>query len=191
MTSRRVLGGVLVGGASRRMGRPKQFIETGGGTLIETVVAALEPEVEEMVLLGEGAVPSALADFRRLPDADDCRGPIAGVLSALRSTPGSSWVIAACDLPRVNPRAVRWLIDRREPETTAVFPYINGYFEPLLAVYEPAARKCLEAAIADGEFSLQVLPTVSEVVKAIPPLGLERCWFNANEPSDLADLEAG
>jgi molybdopterin-guanine dinucleotide biosynthesis protein A len=172
------------------MGRPKQFIETGRGTLIETAVAALEPAVEEVFLLGGGAVPSALADLSRLPDVDDCRGPIAGVLSALRSTPGASWVIAACDLPRVNTRAVRWLIDRREPETTAVFPYINGYFEPLLAVYEPAARAYLEAAIADREFSLQVLPSVSEVVGAIPPPGLERCWFNANEPSDFAALEA-
>jgi molybdopterin-guanine dinucleotide biosynthesis protein A len=85
----------------------------------------------------------------------------------------------------VNTRAIRWLIDRRKPGSTAVFPSINGYFEPLLAVYEPAARDCLEAAIADGEFSLQVLPAVSEVVKAIPPRGLQRCWFNANEPSDL------
>jgi molybdopterin-guanine dinucleotide biosynthesis protein A len=172
------------------MGRLKQFIETAGGTLVERVVAALDPEVEEVVLLGGGAVPGALADFRRLPDADGCRGPIAGVLSALRSSPDASWVIAACDLPRVNSRAVRWLIDQRDPEATAVFPYLRGYFEPLLAVYGPSARPFLEAAVADGEYSLQVLPTVSEVVRAIPPPGLERCWFNANEPSDLAELEA-
>jgi molybdopterin-guanine dinucleotide biosynthesis protein A len=190
MTSQRVLGGVLVGGGSRRMGRLKQFIETAGGTLIERVVAALDPEVEEVVLLGGGAVPAGLAGFRRLPDADGCRGPIAGVLSALRSTSDASWVIAACDLPRVNSRAVRWLIDQRDPEAAAVFPYVGGYFEPLLAVYEPAARLPLETAVVDDEYSLQVLPTISEVVKAIPPPGLERCWFNANEPSDLADLEA-
>jgi len=190
MKPQRVLGGVLVGGASRRMGRAKQFIDSGGGTLIERVVAALQPEVEEVVFLGGGAVPRALSDLRRLPDADGCRGPIAGVLAAVRSASDALWIIAACDLPLVNTRAVRWLIDQRKPGATGVFPQINGYLEPLLAIYEPTARPHLETAVVEGEYSLQVLPKVSEVVTVDPPPGLERCWFNVNEPSDLAALEA-
>jgi molybdopterin-guanine dinucleotide biosynthesis protein A len=58
-----ILGGVLVGGQSRRMGRPKQLVEIGGGTMVEHVVRALSEEVDEVVLLGDSPVPAALANL--------------------------------------------------------------------------------------------------------------------------------
>jgi len=55
-----VFAGVLVGGESRRMGRPKQFIKIGERTMIEHVVCSVSEEVDEVVLLGRGPVPSSL-----------------------------------------------------------------------------------------------------------------------------------
>ena len=74
----RLLGGVLVGGQSRRMGRPKQLIEIGVTTMIEHVVAALGEEVDEILLLGAGPVPLVLESLSRVADAEECRGPMAG-----------------------------------------------------------------------------------------------------------------
>ena len=142
-------------------------------------------------MLGDGQVPSTLADFRRLPDADGCNGPMAAVLSALTWASDACWVIAACDLPRIRRETIRWLLEQREPGTTAVYPRVNGYLEPLLAIYEPAARLHLEEASRKGRFSLQVLPKMADVVQNQPPSALDGCWSNANTPSDLAELASG
>jgi molybdopterin-guanine dinucleotide biosynthesis protein A len=56
-----IWGGVLVGGASRRMGEPKQFLRFRGVTLVERAVAALTAHMAGVALLGDGAVPEALA----------------------------------------------------------------------------------------------------------------------------------
>jgi len=180
-----ILGGVLVGGRSRRMGRPKQLVKIGDCTMIERVVDALSGEVDEVVLLGGGPVPATLDGLSRVADADDCRGPMAGILGALRSEPEACWVVAPCDLPLLRRAAVRWLVGSRRPAAWAVLPSLEGFVEPLLALYEP------EEATAAGEYSLHRLSSSTRVVTAEPPAALRRCWFNANTPQELVSLSAG
>jgi molybdopterin-guanine dinucleotide biosynthesis protein A len=173
------------------MGRPKQLVEIGGGTMVEHVVRALSGEVDEVVLLGSGPVPATLEGLSRAADADDCQGPMAGILGALRTRPGSCWVVAPCDLPLLQRAAVRWLVGTRKPGTWAVLPSLEGFVEPLLALYEPESRTLLEEAAAAGEHALHRLAASSRVATAEPPGGLRRCWFNANTPHEIASLRAG
>jgi molybdopterin-guanine dinucleotide biosynthesis protein A len=187
----RVLGGVLVGGRSRRMGRPKQFVDIGGGTMIEHVVQAVSGEVDEVVLVGGGPVPASIETLRRVSDADDCRGPMAGILGAMRSQPGACWVMASCDLPLLRPAAVRWLVGERQAGKWAVMPAIDGLPEPLLALYEPAALEFFERAAASGRRALHPLASDPRVLTVEPPAALQRSWFNANTPHDLASLRVG
>jgi len=150
---RRINGAVLVGGASRRMGRPKQLVVHRGVTLSERVVEAMYGPVEKIVLAGSGPVPSSLESLPRLPDSPGVVGPLAGLLSVMRWAPDATWVVAACDMPRVNSEAVAWLIGQRRPGVWAVMPRIRGgRVEPLLAVYEPQARPLLEAQAACGRW---------------------------------------
>jgi molybdopterin-guanine dinucleotide biosynthesis protein A len=186
-----LLGGVLVGGESRRMGRPKQFVEIGDLTMIERVVGAFSNEVDEVVLLGGGPVPGALEGLGRAPDVEGCHGPMAGILGALRARPGACWVIAPCDLPLLRRAAVRWLVGMRRPGAWAVLPSIDGFVEPLCAIYEPEARALLEEAAAAGDHALHRLASSPRVATEEPPASLRRCWFNANTPHELSSLLAG
>jgi molybdopterin-guanine dinucleotide biosynthesis protein A len=188
---RPILGGVLVGGLSRRMGRPKQLVEVGDGTMIEHVVCSLSGEVHEVVLLGGGPVPATLEGLSTVADADDCQGPMAGILGALRARPNACWVVTPCDLPLLRGEAVRWLVQNRRPGTWAVMPSLNGFVEPLLALYESEARTLLEEAAASGERALHRLASNSRVATVEPPAAFRRCWFNANTPLELASLRAG
>jgi molybdopterin-guanine dinucleotide biosynthesis protein A len=183
-----LLGGVLVGGKSRRMGRPKQLLEIGSKTIIENVVSALTTEVEEVVLLGAGPIPAALEGLRKIADAEGCQGPMAGLLGGMRAEPEASWVAAPCDLPLLRSEAVRWLVRRRQTGTWAVFPSLEGFVEPLLALYEPEARTLLETAAAAGEHALHRLVQNPRIATAEPPGSLRRCWFNANTPQEIAAL---
>jgi molybdopterin-guanine dinucleotide biosynthesis protein A len=196
-----VYGAVLIGGRSERMGQPKHLLEFGGRTLLERAVAALRLHVERVVLVGAGEIPAAHSNLPRVTDAPHLRGPLAGMLGALASQSNAAWVFAACDLPRIDPGAVAWLIAQRRPTTIAVLPRsAAGCVEPLLALYEPAARDPLEAlarpqAGADraarrcangiGPRALAQRPDV-----ATPDVSpeLRACWMNVNEPHEWAAL---
>jgi len=183
------MGGVLIGGGSRRMGRPKHLIETGGSTMVERVVSTLAPLVDGLVLLGNGELPDPVAHLPRLADADGCHGPLAGILAALRHTPRACWIVAACDMPLVEPAAIDWLLSERRSSASMVLPHIDGRIEPLLALYEPAALALLEAAADAGELAPRHMARHESVRCVEPPTRLRRCWFNANTPADLASLK--
>jgi molybdopterin-guanine dinucleotide biosynthesis protein A len=187
-------GGLLVGGASRRMGRPKALLATAGGTLAERAAAALRPAVERLVLLGDGPVPPLLAGLPRLADAvlpgaaDGPAGPLAGLLAALRWAPEAAWVLCPCDLPAVRPAAVRWLASQRRPERLAVLPRAvpDGPPEPLLALYEPGVRPAVEAlAAAGGRAPRRLADAAGVAVVEVPP-ELADCWRDADTPDELA-----
>ena len=185
-----VLGGVLVGGASRRMGRPKQFVDLGGRTMVEHVVGVLSEVVDEAVLIGSGPVPLTVERLGRVADAEGCRGPMAGLLGALRSRRDAAWILAPCDLPLLGSAAIEWLVGARHDGAVAVMPSINGFVEPLLAVYELTALPLIEEAADIREYALHRLAADPRVATAEPPRSLERSWFNANTPQELQSLRA-
>jgi len=183
---RRCLGGVLVGGRSRRMGRPKSEVRFRGQTLMERVIGALEPHVERVVQLGAASGGERLP---RLADAADSAGPMAGLLAAMRWAPGAAWVLAACDLPLISREAVGWLLDQRAPGRWAVIPQASDRgVEPLLAVYEPQARVLLEQLARRGERAPRLIAELGPVHLPVPPRELEAAWTNVNTPDELAAL---
>ena len=180
-----LIGGILVGGASRRMGRPKQLLEVEGVPMAERVASILEPEVGEIALLGAGDVPQSMARRRRLVDVDGIHGPLAGILAAVRWAPRAAWIIAACDLPKIDAAALRWLFGQRRPGRWAVIPRLEAGVEPLFAMYEPQAGELLEDLAAAGEAAPRRLAENAKVAVPEVPAALEHCWFNANTPHDV------
>jgi molybdopterin-guanine dinucleotide biosynthesis protein A len=210
-----VWGGVLIGGAGRRMGAPKQLVRHDGATLAERAVAALVAHAEGVALLGAGAVPAALDALPRLADAElaggvgagargsgagpaaadsaaDAGGPLAGMLAAVRWRPDAAWVFAPCDLPAIAPEAVAWLLGERRPGRWAVLPRTapGAPVEPLFALYEPPAHRLLEelaAAPPAGRAPRRLAGHPRVAVVTVPP-ALARCWAGANTPAELAAL---
>jgi molybdopterin-guanine dinucleotide biosynthesis protein A len=173
------------------MGTPKQLLTLGGRSFLARVVAALVPAVEEVVLVGDGELPADVPPLTRLADAPGLSGPLAGILAALAWRPHAAWIVAACDLPLATPEAIAWLCAERRPGAIAVLPRRGadpgGPVEPLLALYEPAARPRLQALAAGRgpAASLQRLAAAPDVRTPTPPATLAAAWSNVNTPEDL------
>ena len=183
--ARPLCAGILVGGRSERMGRPKQLLEVGGESMLDRAARAIEPFAGRPVALGAGPLPAAWAAAVRLPDPPGLTGPAAGLLAALRWAPRTSWLLAPCDLPRIHAAAVAWLVEQRRPGRWAVLPSLDGVHpEPLLAVYEPQARSLLEREALTGGGPSRLAGHPRTALVEIPE-GLRDAWRDADTPGEL------
>ncbi len=186
---RPLVGGVLVGGRSSRMGRPKQMLEFDGRSLVEGVVDVLRSVIGEVVLLGEGELPEALRGLPRIPDPPGVEGPVAGLLGALRWCPEAAWLVVSCDLPFVTDAAARWLLEQRCPGRWAILPRPDGgRVEPLFAVYEPQSLPLLERLVAAGRRAPRLLADGPKVACPAPPPAIVGEWTGINTPEEYAAL---
>jgi molybdopterin-guanine dinucleotide biosynthesis protein A len=188
-----LFGCILIGGQSRRMSQAKHLIEEGGQTWIERIANRLGEAVQEIVILGDGALPGSLEGTTRLSDIPGVRGPMAGLLAAMRWNPRASWLAAACDMPGISRAALEWLKAARRPGVWAILPSLEGAadkVEPLLAYYDFRARHLLETAVGEGDFVLKHLTARGKVITPRPPAELIGAWRNINCPEDLQAYRA-
>jgi molybdopterin-guanine dinucleotide biosynthesis protein A len=184
-----VLGGVLIGGGSTRMGQVKSLLRYQGQTFVEVVIEVLRERTERVVLLGEGQIPVVSPEIARVPDPPGLAGPLAGILAALRWQRDACWILVACDLPLLRVEAIDWLLEQRRPSRWAVLPKVDhARVEPLLAVYEPESLELLEEVVASGRRCPRHIASHPAVHTPTPPPDLHACWTNINRPEDLDRL---
>ena len=153
-----VEGAILVGGGSTRMGRDKATLPYAGAPLALRVAAALGTCLERVRLV---ARPDERPDLG-LPcivDRHAERAPLVGIAAALSACEASAVLVAACDLPEIDPRVLLALLALVPAEGGAdvVAPLGPRGPEPLLAIYRPRLLPELERRIARGELALQKL----------------------------------
>ncbi len=181
---------ILAGGASRRMGHPKHLLTAPGGTLIEHIAERLSPLFTEALLVGrnEDRIPSGM---RFVADVRPERSPLVGIYSGLCAATTETCFVIGCDMPFVMPQLVRELLGSCD-RWDVVVPVINGYYEPLLAVYR-RSRSCITAIErAFDEKRLKVTSFYPEVaVREIPEIEVRRIdpdlssFININTPKQL------
>ncbi len=144
-----VIGAVLAGGLSTRMGEPKAMVELAGRPLVARVVAAVGSAGLEPVVVAKPDSPLPPLDCRVLSEPSEPRHPLTGLLTALRASAGRGIVAIACDMPLVPAKLLAWLSRIEHPVAVCE---VSGRLEPLLGRYSPVACDSLEAALAAGRF---------------------------------------
>lgn len=180
---------LLIGGRSSRMGRPKHLIRgENGRTWVENTVDLLRPFTMDIVLSGKGDVPENLAALTRIPDVPDVKGPLTGILAAMRWRPDSCWLLLACDMPNITTDALEWLLASRSPDSFGTVPRLkeDGFVEPLLALYEPQAKQYFEELCASGVLRISMVARRSKIATPVVPHSLCGAWRNINTPDELS-----
>lgn len=196
-TTAAALGVVLVGGESRRYGRPKALETVGGVPMAERSRLALAPHVSQVVAVGNALVLSeALGRVR--PDDRVELGPLGGLLTGLRwaGELGLNGVfLLACDLPLVPPELVAMILGRAEDVDVAI-PESHGPrgCEPLCAWYGPGCQPLIEETLSSGRRAMDDLLR-SARVRRIPledvegVIDPEVAFLNVNTPEDRVEAE--
>ena len=149
-----LLGLLLTGGHSKRMQRDKAALEYAGQSQLARAMTLLAPLVGEVyvsVRADQLDDPQRKA-YQCIADLEPGLGPIGGIQAALHAQPQAAWLVLACDLPFLDAATLQQLIAAREPRrlATAFRSSHDGKPEPLCAIYEPASRGAVDAAIASG-----------------------------------------
>ena len=185
---------ILMGGASRRMGRDKAGLKLDGVTLVDRIHRCLVPLVAEVLLVTKAdkrarAEALAPAGARVVVDLSDVAGPLAGLHAALVQAASARVLVVAVDMPDLEPRLLRALL--ADDSADVVIPRTAHGLEPLLAVYRTTCRPAIERQLARGPGPVSgFFPAVT--VTEWPETRLREfdpeldSFRNVNRPADLA-----
>jgi molybdopterin-guanine dinucleotide biosynthesis protein A len=183
-----LLGLVLAGGRSTRMGSDKAAIRYGEQAQLDRAVELLrEVTAETLVSVRSDQSSDPLrSKYAQVIDSGDIEGPAAGIRAAQLARPDAAWLVVACDLPNLTGATIRHLIAHRDPAkvATAYRSSHDGLPEPLCAIYEPAAGAALQAFLATGRNCPRKFLINSDTLLLSQPE--PESLDNVNTPDELA-----
>ncbi len=194
-----VVGLLLAGGLSRRMGGGDKNLQTlAGRTILERIIDVIRPQVGALVLNANGD-PARFAQFG-LPVAADVvggyPGPLAGVLTGLEwardHAPNARWVATvATDSPFVPGDLVARLVAAVEREgADLACARSAGQLHPVFGLWPVALAPALRHAVVD-EGVRKVEAWTERHRRAVVDFSTDPVdpFFNANRPEDLEEAE--
>jgi molybdopterin-guanine dinucleotide biosynthesis protein A len=182
----RVAGVILAGGQGRRMGgADKGLLAYQGRPLIEWVLAALAPQVGQLVI-SANRNPDTYATYGHpvLPDTlPDYPGPLAGVLAALDAVNADWLVVVPCDTPHLPANLVLRLLGAAQLEGVPLAMAADeARVHHSCFIVRTDQRDDLAAYLARGERAVRHwqagLASTSVRFDAA-------CFVNFNQPQDL------
>ena len=197
-----IVGIILAGGLSRRMGQAKALMPLAGRPMIAHVIERIRPSVDACILNVNGD-NSAYAQFGLPIVADafgDYAGPLAGLLSGMiwaaeRHPDARHVVTAPCDTPFLPENYVGALVEATAGDSgTIVIAASGGRSHFASGLWPVALADRLAAYLASGERRTQswieqnpnrsvTFPLVDDGGSGFDP------FFNVNTPEDLATVE--
>ncbi|MGA8185137.1 MAG: molybdenum cofactor guanylyltransferase [Terriglobia bacterium] len=184
-------GFVLVGGASRRMGRAKASLLLDGESMLDRQIRVLRSVACRIAVVG--GQPGYLDEFDVpcVPDAVTGRGPLGGIYTALLESRTEFSLVLGCDLPFVNRNLLARLMLRAKADGSDVtVPRSpDGRLQPLCAVYRRRALYAVRTRLALGENKLSgFFPRVRRTTipwRDLVDAGVRASVFdNMNTPED-------
>ena len=100
-------GIVLAGGASRRMGRDKAFLDLGGRPLIARVIERLASVCAEVLVVAGDVEPYGELGVRLVEDRFRGVGVLGGLHAGLEAAAHELTLAVGCDMPFLRPDLLR------------------------------------------------------------------------------------
>ena len=184
---------ILAGGASRRMGRDKAFIQIEGIRLLDYVYRKCRELFSEIIIVTNQ--PQQFVDYQTpvVPDEIPGIGSIGGLYTGLRRASNYYSFCVACDMPFLNPELIALIIEKRR-NNDVIIPRTRAGLEPLHALYSKRCIEPLKKYIEKGDLKISnILAEVKvrycneEEIKKVDPSLLS--FMNVNTKKELFKIQ--
>ena len=155
-------GFVLAGGRSTRMGQDKALLPLAGRSLLDIALDKLR----SLRLAGAPRIVAARSDLSShaevIADLHPGCGPLSGIEAALAASTRPLNVFLPVDLPLLPAHFLLWMLQRAET-TGAVMtvPRMNGWPQPLCAVYHRDLLGHITASLRAGDYKVMPVMTAA------------------------------
>ena len=187
-----VVGVLLAGGQSRRMGGGDKFLRAlAGRPLIDWVLDRAKPQVDAMIVNAAG--DAARFDDYGLPVVADViegfAGPLAGILTGLE---WAAWLVSfASDAPFVPTDLVEMMRTAvAADDADLACAASGGRTHPVCGLWPMALKDVLRRAMVEEEMrKIDQWTARYRIVHVDFPVVSIDPFFNVNRPEDLAEAE--
>lgn len=173
---------------SRRMGYNKAFIEYEGRSIISRAADVMSAVFENPVIIANDIPLYSHLGLPVYPDEIQNAGSLGGIHTALHRSTTDYVFVVACDMPWLDQRAIRRVIDAIDG-SDSVIPFISGRLHPMHAAWSRGAIGRVEARIKEGNLrindllaSLTLRRLTIDFFDGVP---IERSVENVNTREDL------
>ena len=198
-----ILGAVLAGGHSRRLGHDKALLELDGEPLVLRAARVLGQVFSRVVVVSPARKRYSSLGLELVEDIVPEAGPLGGLHAALVHAGGRDVFVLACDHPFVEAPLVRYVTavetpsaakDGRGRVARARVAQWKERLYPLCGLYSAACSEPIEDRLARGELRvhdfLRTIETRAVAITEELPFYHPGALVNLNRPEDLDLLES-
>lgn len=187
MIPENLMGVVLAGGQSSRMGQDKALLAWQGKPLILHAVGILQ-QVCNKVIISANKNEYAFTGCEIWPDELAIPAPITGIYSCLKRSTSERIMVLSCDMPQVTPALLIYLLKFNHAYDVIVPVHDNNCIEPLCGLYHRRILPLLEQALEEHQYGLKqwIAGTTHKLVEILPenPVFSPTLFLNINKPAD-------
>ncbi len=148
-----VTGIILAGGKSTRFGSNKALFHYRGKPMVEHVIEVLRPLCSKLLLSTNQAGEYRFTGLECIADCYPDRGPLGGIHACLLQSRTEHNLIAGCDLPELDPRLYRLLLQYCSGYQVVV-PVHRGLKEPLVSYFNKNTISVIQESLKQNDFKV-------------------------------------
>ena len=171
-------------------GQNKAFLEVGGRTILERQLDTLQPIFEEILFVTREPQSYLDVPVKVVKDLYEDRSSLTGVHAGLVNAKADYAFVTPCDAPFLQSSVIQLLMDAIEPQLDVIVPLMDGFYQPLCAIYSKRCVPVIEEQLDNGDYRIynffpriKVKTLSTEQINAVDPQLLS--FFNINTPSAL------
>jgi molybdopterin-guanine dinucleotide biosynthesis protein A len=135
-------------------GKNKAFLDVGGNTILNRLLGTLGPLFGEILLVTRQPKTYADIPVKVVVDLFEDRSSLTGIHAGLVHADADHAFVVPCDAPFVQPQAIQLLLDTLEPKWDVVVPMVDGYYQPLFAIYSKRCITVIETQLRRGDYKI-------------------------------------
>ncbi|MGB2869853.1 MAG: molybdenum cofactor guanylyltransferase [Bacteroidota bacterium] len=183
-----IVGVILAGGKSRRMGTAKALLKFHGVPLIQHIAAVMMKIFASVVIVADDGAEYAFLNLPTHPDIKKNCGPLGGIHSAFVNTHAEKIFVVSCDEPFISKDLIEYICDFSSTSDIKV-PSKRGMVEPLCGLYSrnvlPVVERCIEFDDLKVKHLLLQCHTTTIPISPTLPFYKDHLFANLNESSDF------